>query len=108
MDRFLEHSRVFVFHHAGKDKIYLSSADWMERNLSFRIETSFPIYDHMMEELTDILNIQTSDNVKSRSLNYHHINEYNHNGSDIAIRSQHETYFYLKRKNEEFLAGGEL
>ncbi len=102
VDRFLEHSRVFIFHHAGDEKIYLSSADWMERNLSFRIETSFPIYDpKLREEIRDILNIQASDNVKSRSLNYNRINEYNRNGSDLAIRSQHETYFYLKRKNEE-------
>jgi polyphosphate kinase len=76
----------------------------MERNLSFRIETSFPIYDpRLIAEIKDILNIQTSDNVKSRSLNYNHINEYNRHGSDLAVRSQYETYFYLKRKNEEAL-----
>lgn len=104
VDRFLEHSRVFIFHHGGEEIIYLSSADWMERNLSFRIETSFPIYDPaLIAEIKDILNIQTSDNVKSRSLNYNHINEYNRHGSDLAVRSQHETYFYLKRKNEEAL-----
>ncbi|MFZ1679288.1 MAG: polyphosphate kinase 1 [Saprospiraceae bacterium] len=104
VDRFLEHSRVFIFHHGGQEVIYLSSADWMERNLSFRIETSFPIYDpRLIAEIKDILNIQTSDNVKSRSLNYNHINEYNRHGSDLAVRSQHETYFYLKRKNEESL-----
>ncbi len=102
VDRFLEHSRIFIFHHGGDEKIYLSSADWMERNLSFRIETSFPVYDKkIIEEIKDILNIQMSDNVKSRSLNYNSINEYNFNNSDLAIRSQHETYFYLKRKNEE-------
>ncbi len=102
VDRFLEHGRIFIFYHGGKEKIFLSSADWMERNLSFRIETSFPIYDsRLIAEIKDILNIQSSDNVKSRSLNYNRINEYNHNGSDLAIRSQHETYFYLKRKNED-------
>ncbi|HZV68116.1 MAG TPA: polyphosphate kinase 1 [Saprospiraceae bacterium] len=102
VDRFLEHSRVFIFHHGGKEVMYLSSADWMERNLSFRIETSFPIYDPgLILEIKDMLDIQSSDNVKSRSLNYNHINEYNRHGSDLAIRSQHETYFYLKRKNEE-------
>ncbi|MEP6795778.1 MAG: polyphosphate kinase 1 [Saprospiraceae bacterium] len=104
VDRFLEHSRVFIFHHGGKEIIYVSSADWMERNLSFRIETSFPIYDPRLKaEIKDILNIQSSDNVKSRSLNYNHINEYNRHGSDLAVRSQHETYFYLRRKNEEAL-----
>ena len=102
VDRFLEHSRIFVFHHGGKEKFYLSSADWMERNLSFRIETCFPIYDpDIISELKDILHIQSTDNIKSRSLNYNHINEHNVNDADLSIRSQHETYFYLKRKNEE-------
>ncbi|MBK9981183.1 MAG: polyphosphate kinase 1 [Saprospiraceae bacterium] len=104
VDRFLEHSRVFIFHHGGNEVIYLSSADWMERNLSFRIETSFPIFDpRLIAEIKDILNIQSSDNVKSRSLNYNHINEYNRHGSDLAVRSQHETYYYLRRKNDEAL-----
>ncbi len=107
VDRFLEHSRIFIFHHGGKEKVYLSSADWMERNLSFRIETAFPIYDPLLiAEIKDILQIQRSDNVKSRSLHFHHINEYVQNDSDLAIRSQHETYFYLKRKHEEYLAKG--
>jgi polyphosphate kinase len=102
VDRFLEHSRIFIFHHGGNEKIYLSSADWMERNLSFRIETAFPIYDpKIIAEIKDILHIQLSDNVKSRSLNYNHINEYKLDDADLSIRSQHETYFYLKRKNEE-------
>ncbi|MEP6646895.1 MAG: polyphosphate kinase 1 [Saprospiraceae bacterium] len=102
VDRFLEHSRIFLFHHGGNEALYLSSADWMERNLSFRIETSFPIYDpRLIAEIKDILNIQSSDNVKSRSLNYNKINEYNRHGTDLAVRSQYEIYFYLKRKNEE-------
>ncbi len=102
VDRFLEHSRIFLFHHGGEERIYLSSADWMERNLSFRIETSFPVYDEKIKsEIKDILLIQSSDNVKSRSLNHNHINEYNTNSADLVIRSQHETYFYLKRRNEQ-------
>jgi polyphosphate kinase len=104
VDRFLEHSRVFIFHHAGKEKMYVSSADWMERNLSFRIETCFPIYNkRIAAEIKAILSIQRSDNVKSRSLNVNRINQYNSNSSDLAIRSQHETYFYLRRKNEQYL-----
>ena len=108
VDRFLEHSRVFIFHHAGKEKLFLSSADWMERNLSFRIETAFPVYDPaLMKEIKDILQIQRNDNVKSRSLHYHHINEYKTTDADLAIRSQHETYFYLKRKNDILLSQGQ-
>lgn len=95
VDRFLEHSRIFIFHHGGKEKIYLSSADWMERNLSFRIETAFPIYDQaIIAELKEIMAIQRSDNVKSRSLHYQHINEYVQSDADLAIRSQHDTYFF--------------
>ena len=76
----------------------------MQRNLSFRIETAFPIYDPaLIKEIKDILNIQRSDNVKSRSLQYNRINDYLTNDADLAIRSQHETYFYLKRKYEEQL-----
>ncbi len=102
VDRFLEHSRIFIFHHGGEEKIYLSSADWMERNLSFRIETSFPIYDpRLIAEIKDIMTIQQGDNVKARSLNYNEINEYRSQRSDLAIRAQHETYYYLKRKNED-------
>jgi polyphosphate kinase len=103
VDRFLEHTRIFIFHHDGEEKIYLSSADWMERNLSFRIETAFPIYDpELKEEIKDLVQIQRSDNVKARSLQYNHINEYLPNQSDLAIRSQHETYFYLRRKSDEW------
>lgn len=102
VDRFLEHSRIFIFHHGGKEKIFLSSADWMERNLSFRIETCFPVYDpQIISEIKEILQIQKSDNLKSRTLKYNHINDYKSSVADLTIRSQHETYFYLKRKNDE-------
>jgi polyphosphate kinase len=105
VDRFLEHSRIFIFHHGGKEKVYLSSADWMERNLSFRIEAAFPVYDPaLISEIKDILSIQRNDNVKSRSLRYNQINEYRLNDADLAVRSQHETYFYLKRKHEDLMS----
>ena len=99
VDRFLEHSRVFYFHHAGKENIYLSSADWMVRNLNFRVETAFPIYDpRLKKEIKDILNIQLSDNVKARYIDKSLSNTFVEGGSDIAIQSQMETYYYLKRK----------
>ena len=50
VDRFLEHARVFIFHHRGDEKTYLSSADWMVRNLSHRIETTFPIYNEKLKQ----------------------------------------------------------
>ena len=65
VDRFLEHARVFIFHNNGEEKIYLSSADWMTRNLSYRVETVFPIYDESIrKELVEIMNMQLSDNVR--------------------------------------------
>lgn len=66
IDRFLEHSRVYVFHNNGHPSVMLGSADWMKRNLNARVECVFPVYDHeLKKELIDILNIQLSDNVKA-------------------------------------------
>ena len=101
VDRFLEHARVFIFHHKGEEKIYLSSADWMVRNLSHRVETTFPIYDQKLkEEIKDFIQIQLNDNVKARILDRDLSNQYKKDGSDLAIRSQVETYYYIKRKME--------
>jgi polyphosphate kinase len=101
VDRYLEHARIFIFHHAGEDKIYLSSADWMVRNLNYRVETAFPIYDkRVKQEILDFMQIQLSDNVKARLIDKTLSNPYYKNGGDLPIRSQLETYFYIKRKNE--------
>lgn len=100
VDRYLEHSRIFFFHHGGLEKIYLSSADWMVRNLNFRVETAFPIYDpHLKNEIKDIINIQLADNVKARVIDLDLKNDFIEGGDNIAIRSQMETYYYLKRKS---------
>src|SRR5690606_471738 len=65
VDRYLEHSRIFIFHNNGDEKIYLSSADWMVRNLSYRIETAFPIFDpDHRKTLKDFIDLQFKDNVK--------------------------------------------
>jgi polyphosphate kinase len=70
VDRFLEHSRIYWFGHGGRDQIYLSSADWMNRNLSRRIEMAFPIINpRQKQRLKKMLLLQWSDNVKSRRLN---------------------------------------
>lgn len=102
VDRFLEHARVFVFHNGGKEKIYLSSADWMVRNLHYRIETAFPVFDPKLRtEILDYLNIQLSDNVKARILDAKLSNQYYRTDSDLPIRSQLETYYYIKRNIEQ-------
>ncbi len=98
VDRFLEHARVMVFHNGGNEEVYLSSADWMERNLSYRIETTFPIYDPILKkEIIEILQLQLNDNVRARIIDRYNLNEYRKVATDIPFRSQIETYFRYKR-----------
>ena len=95
VDRYLEHARVFHFHHSGQEKVYLSSADFMTRNLSHRIETTFPVYDPILKaEILHFMDIQLADNVKSRLLSDQQGNSYYRNGKK-KIRSQVETYRYF-------------
>jgi polyphosphate kinase len=99
VDEYLEHARVWVFHDKGKEKVYISSADWMLRNLDHRVEATCPIWNQeIKQELMDILNIQLQDNVKARSLNNELNNEYVRT-TKRKIRSQVETYNYLYKKN---------
>jgi polyphosphate kinase len=73
----------------------------MVRNLSYRIETAFPIYDPSIQQiLRDIIDIQLNDNVKSRTIDQEQLNNYRKSGGDLAIRSQIETYYYFKRREE--------
>lgn len=98
VDRYLEHARIFLFNNNGKEKIYLSSADWMERNLHRRIETMVPVLDKDIQNtIKDLLNIQLYDNVKARHIHITKNNEYRKDTTDLAVRSQVETYFYMKR-----------
>jgi len=67
--RFLEHSRIYYFHHGGEGKVYLSSADWMTRNMIGRVELLFPVLQtDLKERITAILKIMLRDNVKAREL----------------------------------------
>jgi polyphosphate kinase len=66
IDRYLEHGRIFHFANAGKDEVYISSADWMPRNFHRRVEIMVPIEDHQLRaRLIEILSIQWADNVKA-------------------------------------------
>ncbi len=101
VDRYLEHARVFIFHNGGDELMYLSSADWMERNLSFRIETTFPVFDPVLrQEIRNLIDLQLNDNVKARIIDKFDLNEYRRTGNDIPVRAQLETYFYFKRKKD--------
>lgn len=99
VDEYLEHARVLVFHNNGKDKIYISSADWMVRNLDHRVEAAVPVNDPaLIQELKDIIHIQLSDNVKARLLDEELANNYVPSSGQKKIRSQIETYQYLYHK----------
>lgn len=104
IDRFLEHSRVFVFHNAGESEVYLSSADWMVRNLHYRVEALFPVFDPTIaKNIISILKIQWNDNVKARIFDASQSNSYKTNDDEIAMRSQIETYYFIKRLEESKL-----
>ncbi|MBC7875474.1 MAG: polyphosphate kinase 1, partial [Ferruginibacter sp.] len=100
VDEYLEHARVWVFHNRGKEKVYISSADWMKRNLEHRIEATCPVWhEELKQELKDILDIQLEDNVKARWLDNELSNDYVKT-TKKKIRSQVETYNYLYKKTQ--------
>ena len=98
IDRFLEHPRVMVFHNKGNPQLYISSADWMSRNIDGRIEVGTPIYDERLKQrIMDILELQLSDTCKARVIDADQKNEYVKRGNRRKIRSQVAIYDYLKR-----------
>ena len=103
VDRYLEHARVFYFYAGGEEKIYLSSADWMERNLHRRIETAFPVYDkNLKKQIMDVVDLQWRDNVKARIIDGDSSNKYQKvKGQNKPLQSQIETYKYFQRIGEE-------
>jgi polyphosphate kinase len=96
VDQYLEHARVMIFHNKGNEKVYISSADWMVRNLDHRIEVATPILDPgLKKELIDIINIQLKDNNKARILDEDLSNNYVPSVHKKIYKSQVETYHYL-------------
>ena len=94
VDKFLEHTRMFIFCNNGKNKTYISSADWMTRNLDNRVEVTIPIEDEKISnQLNDIFSIYWNDNQKSRYVNSENNNEYRKNELGI-VRSQSQVYNY--------------
>lgn len=100
VDQYLEHARVFVFSHDKEPNVYISSADWMVRNLDHRVEVACPVYSKTFgKELKDILQIQLKENVKARILDNQQRNKYVKRGNkEKVFRSQLEIYNYLKSK----------
>ncbi|MBI5473263.1 MAG: polyphosphate kinase 1 [Ignavibacteriae bacterium] len=94
IDRFLEHARLFVFCNGGDELFYLSSADWMKRNLDRRIEVAFPIYDKsLQQQLRTILDLQLNDNVKARVITKRLDNPMRKDDGG-PLRSQYASYAY--------------
>lgn len=97
VDKFLEHTRLFAFANGGNPKIYISSADWMTRNLDYRVEVGCPIYDEdIKKELMDTFEICWKDNMKARVFNEKQDNAYRKT-TVPRIRSQFATYEYYAK-----------
>ncbi|WP_082038002.1 polyphosphate kinase 1 [Flavihumibacter solisilvae] len=101
IDEYLEHARVFAFHNGGKEKVYISSADWMVRNLDHRVEVTCPVFDESIRKvLKNMMAIQLNDNVKARVLDNALSNQYVRTDGK-KVRSQLELYSYLLSKKSK-------
>ena len=99
VDEYLEHARIMLFYNNGNEKVFISSADWMVRNIDHRVEIACPIFNKaIQQELKDILHIQLSDNIKARKLDNLLSNQYVNPRNTKKIRSQVETYNFLNKK----------
>ena len=97
IDRFLEHPRVLITHNDGDPQVYISSADWMTRNIDHRIEVTTPIRDgRLKQRIIDIVNIHFTDTVKARWIDKEMSNSYVPRGNRKKLRSQIAIYDYLK------------
>ena len=101
VDNFLEHTRVYIFGNNEDPEIYISSADFMTRNLDGRVEVTCPIYDEdIKKQLIDTFNISWKGNVKSRFHSEKLDNKYRLRGKDPIFRAQFETYDYYRNRIE--------
>ena len=100
VDEYLEHARVMIFHNGGKERTFISSADWMVRNIDHRVEVACPVFEkNIQQEIREIIQIQLKDNIKARILDNDLANQYVNPRNTKKIRSQVETYNYLYRKS---------
>src|SRR5690606_22393814 len=104
VDRYLEHSRIFIFHNNGAEQMYMGSADWMNRNIHNRIEVCFPIYDEKLKkEINEILTFQFNNTESAvfidRELKNIPVSLIHQTGE--KMRAQEEIYLYHKNKNAE-------
>lgn len=101
VDKFLEHPRLFIFSNDGEPKIYISSADWMTRNIDYRVEVGCPIYDkELQKELLDTFEISWNDNLKARVFSKNQDNAYRQIEGE-EVRSQYALYDYYEKRAKE-------
>ncbi|MEW6981627.1 polyphosphate kinase 1 [Colwelliaceae bacterium 6471] len=101
VDQFLEHPRVMVFNNNGDKLVYISSGDWMERNLDHRVEVACPIYDETLKKrIIHTLDLHFKDTTKARVINQGQNNRYVPRGNRKKIRSQLAIYDYLVQEEE--------
>ncbi|MBL7965967.1 MAG: polyphosphate kinase 1 [Prolixibacteraceae bacterium] len=104
VDKYLEHTRIMLFANGGKDDIYISSADWMPRNIDRRIEVTCPIYSpEIRTELKELLRIQLRDNTKARILDSELTNSYNNQNNSIKYRAQVDYHNYIKKRHQNIM-----
>ncbi|MBN2636514.1 MAG: polyphosphate kinase 1 [Prolixibacteraceae bacterium] len=100
VDKYLEHSRILYFKNGGDEKIFISSADWMPRNLNRRIEVACPVYDPQIKAvLKEMLQIQLNDNTKARILDPDLLNKYSKGDEDKTQRAQEDYYNFIRNKH---------
>ena len=100
VDKYLEHSRIYIFGNDGNPEVFISSADFMTRNLDARVEVTCPIYDEdVKQELIDTFNIGWRANVKARIHADDLKNRYRKTDGE-SFRAQAELYKYYQNKLE--------
>ena len=110
VDKYLEHARIFVFHNNGNERYFISSADWMTRNLDQRCEVAVPIFDkEIQKQLKEILNVQLNSNVKTRILDKTLSNQYVQSPVRAKkIRAQEEVYKSIFEDKQSYLKQNKL
>lgn len=103
IDRYLEHGRAYVFENNGDKEVFISSADWMPRNIDNRIEVGVKIQDEKMKQtILSILKLQFQDTVKNRIINKDLTNRYVKRGNRRKIRAQFAIYDYLIERESQY------
>lgn len=105
VDRFLEHPRLCEFHNGGDTQVYISSADWMTRNLDGRVEVGAPILDPVLRaRISHLLDVQWRDRAKARLIDAEQTNQYVPRGNKPKLRSQERIHEIVARWDKDMLS----